>query len=252
MTKPILDDELWSLIQALLPPLKPRQTRYSGRKPLDDRAVLTGILFVLQSCIPWEMLPQEMGCGSGMSCWRRLRYWQQAGVRDRPHEVLPAKLRAADRIDWSRVVVNSSSIRAVESGQTGPNPADRARHGSKHYLIIEAHGIPLVLILTGTNRNGVTQLLPLIDAIPSIRGKRGCLLSRPVVVQAERGYNQGKDRKPLHDVGIATQIARRDEPNGSDFGKTRWVVEHTFAWLHNFRRLRIRFERLAVIHDAFV
>ncbi|VWD55184.1 Insertion element IS402 [Burkholderia lata] len=83
MAKPILDDELWSLIQPLLPPPKPRRTRYPGRKPLDDRAVLTGILFVLQSGIPWEMLPQEMGCGSGMSCWRRLRDWQQAGVWDR-------------------------------------------------------------------------------------------------------------------------------------------------------------------------
>ncbi|AIO65261.1 hypothetical protein DM82_5862 [Burkholderia oklahomensis] len=117
MAKPILDDELWSLIQPLLPPPKPRRTRYPGRKPLDDRAVLTGILFVLQSGIPWEMLPQEMGCGSGMSCWRRLRDWQQAGVWDRLHEVLLAKLRAADRIDWSRVVIDSSSIRAVGSGQ---------------------------------------------------------------------------------------------------------------------------------------
>ena len=92
-------------------------TSYAIPGPLDDRAVLTGILFVLQSGIPWEMLPQEMGCGSGMSCWRRLRDWQQAGVLDRLHEVLLAKLRAADRIDWSRVVIYSSSIRAVGSGQ---------------------------------------------------------------------------------------------------------------------------------------
>jgi transposase len=117
MAKPILDAELWTLIQPLLPPPKPRRPRYPGRKPLDDRAVLTGILFVLQSGIPWEMLPQEMGCGSGMSCWRRLRDWQQAGVGDRLHEVLLARLRAADRIDWSRVIVDSSSIRAVGSGQ---------------------------------------------------------------------------------------------------------------------------------------
>ncbi|VWC50972.1 transposase [Burkholderia lata] len=117
MAKPILDDELWSLIQPLLPPPKPRRTRYPGRKPLDDRAVLIGILFVLQSGIPWEMLPQEMGCGSGMSCWRRLHGWQQAAVWDRLHEVLLAKLRAADRIDWSRVVIDSFSIRAMGSGQ---------------------------------------------------------------------------------------------------------------------------------------
>jgi len=79
--------------------------------------VLTGILFVLQSGIPWEMLPKEMGCGSGMSCWRRLHAWQKAGVWDCLHEVLLAKLRAADRIDWSRVIVDSSSVRAVGSGQ---------------------------------------------------------------------------------------------------------------------------------------
>lgn len=117
MAKPILDDELWALIAPLLPSPKPRRARFPGRKPLDDRALLTGILFVLQSGIPWEMLPQEMGCGSGMSCWRRLRAWQEAGVWQRLHEVLLAKLRSADAIDWSRCIVDSSSIRAVGSGQ---------------------------------------------------------------------------------------------------------------------------------------
>ena len=117
MVKPILDDALWALIEPLLPPPKQRRARYPGRKPLDDRAVLTGILFVLQSGIRWAMLPQEMGCGSGMSCWRRLRDWQAVGVWDRLHEVLLAKLPAADRIDWSRVIVDSSSIRALEPGQ---------------------------------------------------------------------------------------------------------------------------------------
>jgi len=117
MVKPILDDDLWALIEPLLPPPKQRRARYPGRKPLDDRAVLTGILFVLRSGIRWAMLPQEMGCGSGMSCWRRLRDWQAVGVWDRLHEVLLAKLPAADRIEWSRVIVDSSSIRALEPGQ---------------------------------------------------------------------------------------------------------------------------------------
>ncbi len=107
-----------------------------GRKPLDNRAVLTGILFVLQSGIPWEALPQEMGCGSGMSCWRRLPDRQAAGVWDRLHEVLLAKLRAADRIDWSRVVVGSSSnSRCGIRSKAGPNSTDRARPGSKHHLV---------------------------------------------------------------------------------------------------------------------
>ena len=117
MAKPILDDELWALIEPLLPPPKPRRSRYPGRKPLDDRALLTGILFILQTGLRRDLLPREMGCGSGMSCWRRLRDWHAAGVWDRLHEVLLAKLRAADQIDWSRVVVDSSSIRAVGAGQ---------------------------------------------------------------------------------------------------------------------------------------
>ncbi|MGF6658537.1 transposase [Paraburkholderia atlantica] len=116
MAKPLLDDELWALIEPLLPPRKPRRSRYPGRKPLDDRALLTGILFILQTGLRWDLLPREMGCGSGMS-WRRLRDWQAAGVWDRLHEVLLARLRAADQIDWSRVVVDFSSIRAVDAGQ---------------------------------------------------------------------------------------------------------------------------------------
>src|ERR1700692_2466313 len=115
MSTPLLPDALWNLIQPLLPP-PPRRPK-GGRPRLQDRACLTGILFVLRSGIPWEMLPQEMGCGSGMSCWRRLRDWQQAGVWERLNEVMLAMLSAADRIHWSRVIVDSSSIRAVGSGQ---------------------------------------------------------------------------------------------------------------------------------------
>jgi transposase len=116
MARQLLDDELWKLIEPLLPPSKPRRSRFPGRKRVDNREVLTGILFVLTSGIPWEMLPQEMGCDSGMTCWRRLRDWQEAGGWERLHRILLAKLRGADRIDFSRVIVDSSSIRAVHGG----------------------------------------------------------------------------------------------------------------------------------------
>ncbi len=116
MGKPLVSDELWELIQPLLPTPKPRRSRYPGRKPLNDRRVLTGILFVLKSGIPWQMLPLEMGCGSGMTCWRRLRDWEKAGVCQRLHELLLSKLRAADQIDWSRALVDSGSVRAVGGG----------------------------------------------------------------------------------------------------------------------------------------
>ena len=116
MAKPLVDDALWALIEPLLP-RKPRRYRYPGRKPIDNRKVLTGILFVLKSGIPWEMLPKEMGCGSGMTCWRRLRDWQQAGVWEKIHRVLLAHLQQAGQIDWSRAVVDSGSVRAVGAGE---------------------------------------------------------------------------------------------------------------------------------------
>jgi transposase len=116
MAKPILDDRLWEIIEPLIPPRK-RRFRYPGRKPVSDRAALIGILFVLRTGIGWEDLPLEMGCGSGMTCWRRLRDWQKAGVWDKIHRVLLSKLREADQIDFSRVVVDSGSVRAVFGGR---------------------------------------------------------------------------------------------------------------------------------------
>lgn len=116
MPKPLIEDDLWAVIEPLLPKRR-RRKRHPERLPLSDRQALTGILFVLRSGIPWKMLPQEMGCGSGMSCWRRLKAWQRARVWDRLHQVLLSKLREAERIDFGRAVADSSSIRAVGAGK---------------------------------------------------------------------------------------------------------------------------------------
>lgn len=111
MSKPLVSDELWAIVAPLLPaePPKPK-----GGRPrhVSDRAALTGILFVLKSGIPWEMLPQEMGCGSGMTCWRRLRDWQEAGVWRRLHRLLLQRLQDAGRIDWERASLDSASVPA--------------------------------------------------------------------------------------------------------------------------------------------
>lgn len=110
MAKPLVPDALWDRIQPLIPPPKPKPR--GGRPPVDDRAALTGILFVLRTGIGWEYLPQELGCGSGMTCWRRLRDWQLAGVWDRLHRVLLDELGKAGRIDWTRASLDASSVRA--------------------------------------------------------------------------------------------------------------------------------------------
>src|SRR5437763_16510713 len=114
MAKVLVSDELWELVEPLLPKVE-RRYRFPGRKRIDDRKVLTEILFVLQTGIPWEYLPQEMGCGSGMTCWRRLQEWQEQGVWRRLHEVLLAKRHEADRSDWSRAAIAHSHVPATGS-----------------------------------------------------------------------------------------------------------------------------------------
>ena len=126
MASKLVSDELWAVIEPLLPARKVRPDR-RGRPPVPDRAALTGILFVLKSGIPWEMLPQEMGCGSGVTCWRRLRDWQEAGVWHRLHTVLLDKLGAADEIDWSRASLDSATVPAKRGATTSRTSAPTRR-----------------------------------------------------------------------------------------------------------------------------
>ena len=107
----IVSDELWEIVEPLLPK-KERRFRYPGRKRLPDRQALQGILFVLHTGIAWTHLPRELGFGSGVTCWRRLDEWQRAGVWERLHAELLARLRAAGEIEWSRAVVDSSHVQA--------------------------------------------------------------------------------------------------------------------------------------------
>lgn len=115
MAKPLLPDELWERIEPLLPE-QPRNPK-GGRPPIPNRNALTGILFVLKTGTAWEYLPQEMGCGSGMTCWRRLRDWHEAGVWKKVWQVLLDELGEADVIDWTTSALDSCSLRAVFGGQ---------------------------------------------------------------------------------------------------------------------------------------
>jgi transposase len=119
MSKPLVSDELWTIVQPLLPPEPPKPK--GGRPRAPDRAALTGILFVLKTGLPWEWLPRELGCGSGMTCWRRLRDWNKADIWHRLHTLLLDRLGAADRIDWSRASLDSASLRAKKGGRR-PGP----------------------------------------------------------------------------------------------------------------------------------
>jgi transposase len=160
MAAPLVSDQLWSLVEPLLPAARPR----GGRPPLDIRAALTGILFVLKSGIPWEMLPQEMGCGCGMTCWRRLRDWQAAGVWQRLHAVLPGCARPASSTGAAPRWTAPRCRR--KGGRKHRAKPDRSRQaGTKRHLVVDRRGTPLGLVLSPANRHDCTMLAAALDAV---------------------------------------------------------------------------------------
>src|SRR5262249_951604 len=206
----------------------------------------TGCLVVLKSGVAGELRPEGMGCGCGMTCWRRLRDWYRAGVWAKIHHLLLNHLRQAKRIDFSRFLVDAIHVRAVGGGsQTGPSPVDRRKPGSKMHVISDAQGVPLASRLTAGNVNEVTELIPLVDAVPAIAGRVGRPRRRPKKVQADRAYQSAEKEKELRRRKIQPVIAHRKTAHGSHLGKFRWFIERTLSWLKQFRRLRIRYERTA-------
>lgn len=199
MTSTILPDDLWERLKPLLPKRRRnRHVQFAGRKPTDDRHVLNGILFILRTGIPWRWLPATSDFPSGHTCRRRLRRWHRSGVWQRLFETLLAELQERHQIDWYRALLDSASLRApCGGGKTGPNPTDRRKLGSKHHLLTDANGIPLATILTGANRHDVTQLLPLLDKVPPVRGARGAPRRRPQHVQGDRAYDSEPHRREL-------------------------------------------------------
>jgi transposase len=142
--------------------------------------------------------------------------------------------------------------RMVRGKKSGPSPVDRSRPGSKHHVITDGQGVPLVVLLTAGNVPDVNLLYEAVDGIPALRGARGRPRKKPASLYADRGYDSNAHRRGLRLRGIVPYIARRNTANGSGLGVHRWVVERTNAWLHQYRRLRVRWERRADIHEGFL
>ena len=161
-------------------------------------------------------------------------------------------LRALDLLDTHLAIIDSFQIRAVGGGeQTGPSPVDRRKKGSKLSLMVDRHGVPLAIRTAGANASDHQQIIPLVLAFPKVKGKKGSPKQRPDVVVADAGYDSEHTRWLLRWLGIEPKIRKRKEEHGSGLGKVRWVVERTISWLKGMRRLRIRYDRLGVIMDAW-
>jgi transposase len=182
------------------------------------------------------------------------------------HDMLAADARVAlggslgsSATAFARKTRRSRQNRLVEGGcrlkqregcfwgsQTGPNPVDRAKPGSKHHVLTDAKGLPLSTCLSAANRHDSTCLFALLAGLPD------CLRRKIRSLYADRAYDSAAFRRRLKDEGIEPFLAKRCTAHGSGLGKKRWVVERTIAWLHQFRRLRIRYERHGYMHRAFL
>ncbi|WNG33316.1 IS5 family transposase [Archangium minus] len=247
MKRELVPDELWERVVPLLP--RHRHRRGRGRPPRDDRACLRGIIFVLKTGIAWRDLPAEVfGC-SGATCWRRLRQWGRAGVFEKLQRQLLNELGQQGLIDWSRAAFDSSSVRAEKGGkQTGPNPTDRGKAGSKHHLVVDRKGLPLAILLSAANVHDKRKALPLLDAILPIKGPRGRPRRRPAKGHGDKGYDYADVRRSLRKRHIIPRIARRGIESKERLGRHRWVVERSLGWVHTMKRLRVREERSAQMH----
>jgi transposase len=245
-----MPDEFFEIVSHHLPPDPPVGTK-GGRPRLGHRVVLKVIWFVLVSGCRWQDVPPEMGC-SGRTAHRRLRHWEVLGIWDRLLADLLRLLKKADLLDPELVIVDSVLVRAFGGGaQTGPSPVDRGKKGSKHTLLVDAHGMPLAIRTVGANVSDQTQIVPLLLDFPKVTGKVGRPKELPDELYADRGYDSDSTRLLLAWLGIEPHIGRRNTAHGSGLGKIRWVVERTISWLKGLRRMRIRYDRLKVIQEAW-
>lgn len=239
-----------ALIEPLLPPWPERSP---GPRPVSDRLCPQGILFVLYNDIAWQLLPLELGFGSGQTCWRRLDRWQKAEGSDPLHRDLLAELNTSGELDWFTCVRGRlphpceeegrrhqpvAGRPAVNGQQTPPN-LRRARHPAQSHHHCgqrqQRHPDP---------RSGRRN--------PACRKPPRPTRRRPEALLGDKGYDSNAQRDELSRRRIMPAISRKGSPNIKGIGKFRYVVEQTFALLHHFKRLAVRWERHTELNDAFV
>lgn len=245
-----MPDEFFEELEPHLPPEQPVGPQ-GGRPRVDNRTVVKALWWVLATGARWEDVPPEMGC-SGRTAHRRLRAWEELGVWDRLHLHLLKLLRKAGGLEHDTAVVDSVTVRAFGGGDaTGPSPVDRRKQGSKHTLLVDRNGVPLAIRTAGANQSDHTQLLPVVADFPKVGGQPGRPKETPDELYADRGYDSEATRTLLRWLGIEPRIAKRGAAHGSGLGKVRWVAERTIGWIKGLRRLRVRYDRIDVIQQAW-
>ena len=252
LSKELLPDELREEIEPLLPPAPPPSSK-GGRPPAGHRQALRGIIFVLRTGLPWQMLPADVFGVSGSTCWRRMTRWARLGVWPAVHRRLLNRLGKLGGVDLSAAAVDAQSVRAALGGaHTGPNPTDRGKAGCKRHVITDAAGVPLVVHTTAANVNDETAVPAMLDALPPVQGPRGRPKAKPAALYGDRAYGVAWLIAFVLARRIRSRLApRADQTHGSGLGKVRYVVERTLACFSHFRRIRLCYERQGEHFQAF-
>lgn len=235
-------EELWALVAPLLPPEPPKPK--GGRPRIPDKTILAGILYRLRTGCQWKALPSQFGSGS--TCHRRFGEWVGSGLFEK---IMGAVLKFYDRavgIAWDWTSLDGAIVKAPKGGDdTGPNPTDRAKSGTKRHVLTDERGVPLSITISGANVPDMRMALPTLDAAAEyVPGPR----FRPVNLCLDKGYDYASVDLGIQKRRIIGHTRRRGEPplTGCVYGKPRrWVVERTNSWHNRFRALLIRWERKA-------
>ncbi|HEV2753097.1 MAG TPA: IS5 family transposase [Solirubrobacteraceae bacterium] len=254
MGKVSFSDGQWAVIQPLLP--APART---GRPRADDRKTLEGILYVLRSGCRWQDLPRRYGAPT--TVWRRLKTWQEDGTWFRLWRTILGRLDAQGRLDW-RYAYLDGSFAPAKNGGDGVGLTRKGK-GTKWMLVVDGQGVPLGLHLDSAQRVEVALAEQTLDAVRVPR-QRGRPKQRPERLVADRAYDSAAFRRALRRRGIGMGIPAKRRPTTwrprrgrpvlarrEEYAR-RWTVERTFAWLGNYRRLLIRWERLLGVYEGFM
>ena len=235
-----INEDAWALIEPLLPLqiAKPQ----GGRPPLTNYQVLGGILYRLRTGCQWKALPERFGSGS--SVHQHFQKWVKAGVFDSIFEVLLQYYDELKGIRWEWMSLDASFAKAPKGGEdTGRNPTDRGKIGTKRHVLTDERGVPVAVETSAANVNDGQRAQETVDAIPESVKKDG---GKPKNVCMDKAYDSRKIDDAMKSRGIEPHTRRRGEPPliGSFKGKARrWVVERTNSWHNRFRGILIRWER---------
>jgi putative transposase len=232
-------DEMWTKIEAALPPGKPVGS--VGRPALSNRRVYDGVVYVLRTGCQWKSLKTSW-FGAASSIHARFQSWREQGVWLRVFRMMLRYYNRMRRIQWNWQALDSKSVAAPLGGdKTGKNPTDRGKCGSKRHVLVDGRGAPLSITISAANTHDSRCAIATLEALPVEKPKK---VKRVHHLCADKAYDAASIRRQAHSLGYQVHIPRRKAqpkvPKLKRHPSRRWVVEPTLSWQNNFRSLRTR------------